>query len=164
LFLLTRTVEALVIDPARSLAEVNREYSAMTNLAEYLVQKAGVPFREAHEFASALTDFGRQRSLHPPRIAYSDAARLYRQHLDAELPLSESEFAAAIDPTQIIATRRGLGGPQRVEVERMLSAARERIDDDARWLASAHGAATDAKAALEQAFAAIARSAAEVAH
>src|SRR5262249_4050356 len=48
LVLLTRTLGALVIDPARSLAEVNRDYSAMTNLAEYLVQRANVPFREAH--------------------------------------------------------------------------------------------------------------------
>ena len=156
LFLLTRTIEAMTLDPKRSLAEVNREYSAMTNVAEYLVQTAGVPFREAHEFASALTDFGRQRSLAPPRISYADAARLYREHLGADLPLSEHELAAALDPAQIIATRRGRGGPQHAEVERMLNASRAQLDADSRWLSERRAAIAGAKAELERAFAALA--------
>src|SRR5438034_2724251 len=81
LFLGARTIDAVVIDPRRSLAEVNRDYSAMTNLAEYLVQVAGVAFRAAHELALQLTAFGRQRSLTPPQLLYSAAARIYLQHM-----------------------------------------------------------------------------------
>jgi argininosuccinate lyase len=121
LVLSTRTLQALVIDPQRSLAEVNREYSTMTNLAEDLVLKAGVPFREAHEFASALTDYGRGQSLAPTRISYEHACRVYEQRLGTSLPLSETEFAQALDPVAIIASRAGRGGPQPAEVERMLA-------------------------------------------
>src|SRR5919197_6188399 len=88
LVLMTRTLDALVVDPQRSLAEVNREYSAMTNLAEFLVQRANVPFREAHEFASHLTDFGRQRGLRPVDIAYLDACSIYAQTVGGSFPLS----------------------------------------------------------------------------
>jgi argininosuccinate lyase len=152
LFLCERTIDAVVIDPRRSLAEVNRDYSAMTNLAEHLVQVAGVPFREAHEFASQLTDFGRQHSLTPTQISYSDAARIYHEHAAMPLPLSEAEFARAIDPLDIIATRKGRGGPQRAEVERMLAASSEHLADDTRWLATRRQVAIDARAMLDSAF------------
>jgi argininosuccinate lyase len=152
LFLSARTVAAMVLGPERSLAEVNRDYSAMTNLAEVLVRSASVPFREAHEFASRLTDYGRQHGLRPPEIAFADADRIYREHSSTGLPLSEAEFAAAIDARQIIATRKGRGGPQRVEVERMLDEAGRQITADQAWMTARRAAIEDADAQLDNAF------------
>jgi argininosuccinate lyase len=152
LVLLTRTLDALVIDPKRSLAEVNREYSAMTNLAEFLVQRANVPFREAHEFASHLTDFGRRRGLAPTQIAFSDASSVYRETLGVDLPLSSSEFAAALDPAAIVAGRAGLGGPQPDEVRRMMSAAESNLDAHGAWLGERRERLTSATTRLESEF------------
>jgi argininosuccinate lyase len=152
LFLLARTVEAMVVDPGRSLAEVNRDYSTMTNLAECLVQSAGVPFREAHEFASQLTDYGRRRGLRPPDIAYTDAASIYRECTSESMPLSESDFAAAIDAQQVLATRRGRGGPQTDEVQRMLDRARARIAAHRQWLEERRSVARDAETQLDSKF------------
>jgi argininosuccinate lyase len=148
LFLLVRTIHAIVVDPRRSLAEVNHEYSAMTNLAEVLVQSAGVPFREAHEFASRLTDYGRQHGLQPPRISSAEAAAVY----GAPLPLSEAEFARALDPRHIIATRRGRGGPQPDEVHRMLVQAREDLRMHQEWLSEQRQAVARAHSSLDAAF------------
>jgi argininosuccinate lyase len=153
LFLYARTIDAIRIDAKQSLAEVNRDYSTMTNLAEYLVQAAGVPFREAHEFASSLTDYGRTHALQPLQIPYSEASRLYQVHTGAALPISEAEFARSIDPTQVIATRKGRGGPQRDEVKRMLSASSQQLADHRQWLASKRAAVADAQATLDSAFA-----------
>jgi argininosuccinate lyase len=155
LVLLARTLDALVIDPRRSLAEVNRDYSTMTNLAEHLVQAAGVPFRTAHEFASALTDHGRRHGLTPPQIAYAEAAAIYRACTSEALPLSEAEFARAIDPVHVVATRRGRGGPQPDELERMLSSADRALGQHRAWLDRKKSAAVEAKAALEAAFAGV---------
>ncbi|MBV9322509.1 MAG: argininosuccinate lyase [Chloroflexi bacterium] len=152
LYLLTRTIEAMVVDPRRSLAEVNRDYSAMTNLAECLVQSAHVPFREAHEFASRLTDDGRRRGLRPPEINYADAVELYRACTSSRLPLSEADFAAAIDARNIIATRRGRGGPQAAEVERMLDEATASIAAHRRWLEDQRAATREAESQLDLAF------------
>jgi argininosuccinate lyase len=152
LVLFGRTLQALAIDPRRSLAEVNREYSAMTNLAEYLVQRAGVPFREAHEFASALTDYGRGHTLAPTRIPYTEACRLYATHLGAPLPLDESEFARALDPAAIVASRTGLGGPQPAEVERMLAQANRGIAAHRDWLDGRREALNSSAARLDSAF------------
>jgi argininosuccinate lyase len=155
LYLLLRSVEAVVVDPRRSLAEVNRDYSAMTNLAEVLVQSTGVPFREAHEFASRLTDYGRARGLRPPDIAYADAAALYAEHGGLALPLTEAAFAAALDPQQILATRHGRGGPQRSEIERLLGDAGARIAQHEQWLSDRRAATRQAEAQLESAFRAL---------
>jgi argininosuccinate lyase len=152
LVLLGRTLDALVIDPARSLAEVNREYSAMTNLAEYLVQRANVPFREAHEFASHLTDFGRRHALRPVVIAYEDAQAVYRQALDSELPLSARDFAGALDPAAIVATRSGRGGPQPAEVERMLGLADQSLATQRNFLNTTRDSLDRAASVLDDAF------------
>jgi argininosuccinate lyase len=148
LVFLLRTMNAAVLDPERSLAEVNRDYSMMTNLAEVLVESAGVPFREAHEFASHLTDFGRRRRLSPAEISYADATSVY----GAELPISESVFAEALDPLSIVASRNGRGGPQPREVERMLEDARSHIDHHRNWVSNQRQALSRAHAALEAAF------------
>jgi argininosuccinate lyase len=155
LVLYTRTLEAFMIDPERSLAEVNRDYSAMTSLAEYLVQSSEVPFREAHEFASALTDYGRRHGLTPMQLAYPEATRIYREELGIELPLTESQFAEAIDPARIVATRQGRGGPQRPEVARMLSEAGEELARHRQWLDERRMAVSEAHTMLEREFASL---------
>jgi argininosuccinate lyase len=152
LVLFARTVPALVIDPERSLAEVNREYSAMTNLAEYLVQRAGVPFREAHEFASALTDYGRGHGVAPVNIPFAEARRVYEAHLHAPLPLTEDDFARALDPAAVVASRAGRGGPQRAEVERMLRETEDQLTAHRAWLASRRRAIQTAAEQLDTAF------------
>src|SRR5579864_861066 len=149
LVFLLRTTQAAVVDPRRSLAEVNREYSVMTNLAEVLVQSAGVPFREAHEFASHVTDFGRQRGLSPTEISYKDAISVYGE----ALPISESELADALDPLSVVASRSGRGGPQPREVERMLLDARTHIEQHRHWLSNQRQVLSRAHAALDAAFA-----------
>jgi argininosuccinate lyase len=153
LVLLGRTLQALVIDPRRSLAEVNREYSAMTNLAEFLVRRAGVPFREAHEFASALTDYGRGHALAPTRIPYAEACRLYLEHLGVALPLDAADFMRALEPAAIVATRAGRGGPQPAEVERMLAEADRAIATHREWLTDRRAALDNSAARLDSAFA-----------
>ena len=152
LFLAQRTIDAIVIDPNQSLNQVNRDYSTMTNLAEHLVQSAGVAFREAHEFASRLTDYGRQRGLTPSQIPYSEATSVYQQHSDTAFPISEVEFARAVDPAHVVATRHGQGGPQRSEVERMLTGAHQELAEHEQWLTARRSAAADARAMLEAAF------------
>ena len=152
LVLLDRTVAALVIDPVRSLAEVNREYSSMTALAEFLVQRADVPFRAAHEFASRLTDYGRREGLSPIEIDYAVANQIYQTELGTALPVSPAEFSRALDPLEIVGSRRGRGGPQRAEVERMLGDADRQLAARGAWLGERRAATRAARERLDAAF------------
>jgi argininosuccinate lyase len=156
LVLFARTLLAVAVDPQRSLAEVNRDYSAMTNLAEVLVQSAGVPFREAHEFASHLTDHGRQHGLRPPDITYAQASQVYADHTGEPLPLSEAAFVAAVDPRHVVATRQAQGGPQPAELARQLAEAEQSIAAHRQWLSDTRSRLAKARSRLDAAFAALA--------
>jgi argininosuccinate lyase len=154
--LLRQVVDGIVVNKERALAEVNADYSTMTEIADALSQKADVPFRIGHHFASRLTDYGRGRGLKIHDIQYAEAARIYAADTKQAFPLTESDFREAISAEYMVFGRKGIGGPQLAEVNRVLSAERERIAADFAWLKARTGRLARAEASLEQAFAALA--------
>ena len=122
--LLRKVIDGIVVDREQALAEVHADYSTSTEIADVLMQDAGVPFRTGHHFASAIADHGRTRKVSLREVPYAAAAEIYREQTGAALPIDEAAYCAAIDPARMIRRRRGRGGPQAAEVERMLTAAR----------------------------------------
>jgi len=154
--LFQQIVDGIVVNKARALAEVRADYSTTTEIADALMQKSDVPFRIGHHFASGLTDYGRSRELKLHEIPYTEAARLYREQTGEDFPLSEAAFAEAVSAEYMVFGRKGIGGPQRAEVERMLAHERETLRVGREWLDRCNGALARADATLEQAFAALA--------
>ena len=148
-----QVVAGTLVDRARALAEVRDDYSTVTEIADALMQRANVPFRIGHHFASKLTDLGRGRSVKLHDIAYADVAALYGEMKSGPFPLSESDFAEVISPEYMVFRRRGIGGPQVDEVERMLRAEREAVSAERSWLTSRSAALERADRAREHAFA-----------
>lgn len=153
--LLQQVVDGLVVDRTAALEEVRAEYSTTTEIADALLQKADVPFRVGHHFASKLTDYGRGRGLKLHEVPYSEAGRLYEEQTQQKLPLSESDFAQVISPEYMVFGRQGRGGPQLPEVNRMLSAERGNAAATLAWLTAARNHLARAEAALEEAFTAL---------
>ncbi len=102
-------VDAVVVNKARALEEVNADYSTTTEIADALLQKAEVPFRTGHHFASKLTDFGRGKGLKIHEIPYSEAQRIYEEQAKDKLPLTEKEFREVISAEYMVFGRKGLG-------------------------------------------------------
>jgi argininosuccinate lyase len=146
-------LDNLIVSPSRSLAEVNADYSTMTEVADMLLRERGVPFRIGHHFASELTTFGRSHNLVPKDIPYADAARIYKEVTSETLPLTADELQHAFDPTYIVLSRRGLGGSQPVEVARMLTDGQKRVRADIEWVSAQRRRLQAAQNALDQAFA-----------
>lgn len=119
--LFRQVVDAVVVNKARALEEVHADYSTTTEIADALLQKAEVPFRIGHHFASKLTDYGRGKGLKLHEIPYSEAARIYEEQAKSKLPLSEAEFREVISAEYMVFGRKGLGGPQVAKVEQMLA-------------------------------------------
>ncbi|MGV3627197.1 MAG: argininosuccinate lyase [Betaproteobacteria bacterium] len=128
--LFKQVVDALVVNKARALEEVQADYSTTTEIADALLQRAEVPFRTGHHFASKLTDFGRGKGLKLQEIPFAEVARIYEEQAKAKLPLSEQEFREVISAEYMVFGRNGAGGPQTTEVRRMLSASGEAIQTD----------------------------------
>jgi argininosuccinate lyase len=79
--------------------------------------------------------------------------RIYRESTDGdELPVSVEIIQQALDPEQMVLSRRGLGGPQPPEVARMLVAHRERLATSKAWLATERRRLDEPRSALESAF------------
>ncbi len=155
--LLRKVLGGIVVDKARALAEVHADYSTATEIADALLQRADVPFRIGHHFASELTDYGRSRKLSMREIPYREAVRIYEAMASQAFPLDETAFAEVSSPEYMVFGRRGIGGPQIAEVERMFAAQRAGLDADLAWTNARRAALAQADARLDDAIAAIAR-------
>ena len=153
-------LDGIVVNRERALAEVKEDYSTTTEIADALLQRADVPFRIGHHFASNLTDYGRVKGLKLHEIPYAEAARIYEADTKQALPLSEKEFKEVISAEYMVFGRKGIGGPQLAEVKRMLAHERAKVTADLAWLEDRSQHLAHAGAALDEAFAALADSAA----
>ena len=83
---------------------------------------------------------------------YAESAQKYGQPL-AKLPLDEAAFKATLSPETMVRTRVGVGGPQPVEVRRMIGLARDTMAKDRAWLDERNNKLLAAEARLNNAFA-----------
>ena len=149
-------VGGLEVDPARSLAEVDADYATMTEVADTLLRHADIPFRVGHHYASELTEYGRSHGKRPKELTAEELLLVYEETYGEPLPVSVDSIREALDPEEMVAGRRGLGGPQPEETRRMLREGRSRLNASRGWLEEARGALADAETALETAFEALA--------
>ena len=100
----------------------------------------GLPFREGHHVASEIVTYARAEGIGPLEFPYEKAREIYAETVKdtdfpQELPLSEAEFRAALDPVAIVRGRATSGGPQPAEMKRMLDEATARLDRQESWVA-----------------------------
>jgi argininosuccinate lyase len=150
--LFTQVVDALVVNKDRALEEVRADYSTTTEIADALLQKAEVPFRTGHHFASKLTDYGRGKGLKLHEIPFAEVQRIYAENANAALPLSEKEYADIISAEYMVFGRKGLGGPQVAEVTRKHVEELAKAHRDAAWLQTQSSSFNKTNIALEKQF------------
>ena len=154
--LFQQIIDGIVVNKERALAEVRADYSTTTEIADALLQRAEVPFRVGHHFASQLTDYGRGKSLKLHEIPYAEAERIYAADTHQKLPLSETDFREIISAEYMVFGRKGIGGPQLAEVNRMLTAEKDKMAADRAVLKDNNDHLARAQAVLEKTFAALA--------
>ncbi|SIQ34511.1 argininosuccinate lyase [Bosea sp. TND4EK4] len=156
---LDRILKALAIDPQRALDELNSDWTASQELADVLMRKYHLPFRAGHHFASEVVDYAKANGIRPTDFPYPQAQAIYRkaaaeaQLSPAELPMSEAEFRATLDPVAIVRNRATSGGPQPAEMDRMLAQARQRLDRHDSWIKEKRQRIADGLARLDGDFA-----------
>ena len=150
--LLERVLDGLVVRPERSLAKVKAEYSTMTELADALLREAGVSFRVGHHVASELTTYGREHGKTPTDLSYQEVERIYREVAGKDFPLNSSQLTQALDPEYVVFNRKGIGGPQPAESNRMIGEHRQIIAAHKSWIQDQRDRLERAEASLDWAF------------
>jgi argininosuccinate lyase len=148
---------ALVIDPDRALEELNSDWTASQELADVLMREYKLPFREGHHFASEIVDYAKAHNIRPSDFPYAEARRIYKEatkdYTTGELPMSEKEFRATLDPVAIVSHRATVGGPQPAEMDRMLKAAGQRLAQQDAWIKEKRARIDSSLARLDHDFA-----------
>ena len=60
-----RVLKALVISPDRALEELNSDWTASQELADLLMRKYKLPFRDGHHFASEVVAYAKTHGIKP---------------------------------------------------------------------------------------------------
>ncbi|MET1114317.1 MAG: lyase family protein [Comamonas sp.] len=141
LAMFARVLDGLELNAARALEELNSDWTASQEVADVLMREHRLPFRVGHHFASEMVTHARRHDIRPSDFAYRDAQAIYARTMgeempggDPALPMSEAAFRAALDPVGIVRNRRTRGGPQPVEMQRMLAAAEADLAAQAQWV------------------------------
>jgi len=154
-------LDALTVNPKRSLEELEDDWTASMELAEALQKDHQVPFRVGHTFASDIVTYARANGLRPRDFPYAKAVELYAEAIgkyklaNATLPLREADFRRLLSAEQMVKSRVGTGGPQPAEVERMLAGAQAALRADKAWMQKTRQSLKDADAKLDRAFGAL---------
>ncbi|MCD7975370.1 MAG: hypothetical protein LUF25_06330 [Phascolarctobacterium sp.] len=153
-----RILKALVIDPERSLEELNLDWTCSQEIADVLMRKYKIPFRTGHHFVSEIVTFARAGNIPPSQFKYSDAREIYGKlsaedsSLPMELPMTEEEMKAAMDPVTIVNARAVKGGPQLDEMAVMSRAAERNLKKNRQWTDAAKERLDEAEARLNREF------------
>ncbi|MDH3647898.1 MAG: hypothetical protein OER80_14115 [Gammaproteobacteria bacterium] len=145
-------LQRLRVSPERALAEINNEYSTMTEVADVLLREADVPFRTAHHYASELTQYGREHGKRPLELTDRELRKVYRDAIGEKLPVAVDLIRAAMDPVAMVQNRKGRGGPQPAEVDRMLAGHRDSLHAQSDWLSRHRQSLQAADLRLQEAF------------
>ena len=94
-------------------------HATATDLADWLVQEAGVPFREAHAITGRIVRLADENSCDLKDLTLAD--------LQAVEPRITADVVALLDPAAAIARRTSEGGTAPSEVAKQLARARQRF-------------------------------------
>jgi argininosuccinate lyase len=128
--LLAGTVAGLSVNQAIMAQRAGQSYSGATDLAELILQEAGVDANTAHRIV------GQAVRLALPTGRALDSELLdqaARNVIDRPLNISQERVAAATDPQAIIQTRTGPGGAAPQAVQAMLATFRAGLTEAISW-------------------------------
>jgi argininosuccinate lyase len=113
---MTGMIADATFNTARMRATAELGYATATDLADWLVREAGIPFREAHHITGSAVKLAESRGVALDQLPLADL-----QAIDARI---EESVYAALSVDASVAARRSLGGTAPDQVRFQVAAAR----------------------------------------
>ncbi|RKF45016.1 argininosuccinate lyase [Paraburkholderia fungorum] len=115
--------------PERMLDLAGANFSTATDLADYLVQHKGLPFKEAHRITGRIVRLAIDAGLGVADIPPELVSRAAEETTGRQLSLSKQEITEALDPRAAVARRNG-GGPSAGDMKALLAQAESQLAVD----------------------------------
>ncbi len=137
-----KCLTALRINPKRALEELNLDWTASQEVADVLMREYKLPkFRWGIiTLQSQVVGYARTHDIKPLDFPYAEAKRIYSEVIKSEyptgnpnLPMSEEQFKATLNPIEIIKNRKTAGGPQPAEMRKQLDIMEVSIKNQEKW-------------------------------
>ena len=116
---MTGMIGDLTVDRARMAAAAGDGFSTATDIADWLVQKIGIPFRQAHHITGQLVKLAEQRGCRLDALSLADL-----QSIDHRIG---ADLLSLLSPAASVASRTSAGGTAPASVAKAVAAARERF-------------------------------------
>ena len=112
-------VRDLKANPQRMRAVASADYSVATDLADWLVRKVGLPFRQAHHVTGRLVGIASDKGV--------DLDKLSLAEMQAVEPAIDRSVFKVLTVEASVAARKSFGGTAPANVERAVKEARRRF-------------------------------------
>jgi argininosuccinate lyase len=156
--LLCETIKCSTFNRQRARYLAKSNFSTITGLADFLVQKFKIPFWQAHDIVGDMVrrvhDSGRLMDGLTNRLLKDVAQEVFQLDLD----VGDEEIQTCLDPDKNVQAKISEGSPDRKSVAQMLSEANRNLSEEKKWLqkerqrvASAYQQIDDVQSSLSKA-------------
>lgn len=146
---LSQLLDSLVVDQERALQEINNSFAASAQIADLLHEETELSFRQAQDLTAAVVDYAREKGRLFHQLTQRDLNTVARDITGSKFPVSRSAVMHVIDPIYLVASRKGLGGPQLAAIDDQISSAKNRLNETDFWLMQSKSKIIEAEAAMQ---------------
>jgi argininosuccinate lyase len=126
-------------------------FTTVTELADTLVRKAHLPFRQAHSIVSGMVTHALEHKLAPHELTADLLTQIAQEKLGKTVTLSDDDLREALDPVAFVAKRNGYGGSSPISTATILDELEARLKADEKTLKHMQAKLATAKQKLNDA-------------
>lgn len=108
-------------------------YSTVTGLADTLVKKCGLSFREAHHIVGSMVLEAIESKKGIAGMTGALLSAVSQEYLGREVYLADEEIKNVLEPMNNIESKETFGGPQHASVNRMLQRSADKLNEEKSW-------------------------------
>ncbi|MFC1648538.1 argininosuccinate lyase [Nanoarchaeota archaeon] len=127
--ILTEILSSLKLNENTCLEICKKDFSAMTELSDWLVKKHNISFREVHEVVSSMVDILSSDNKDSSQIKSQDLEKAWKKAFNKEQTFSNQEIEEVLNPQSIIESRNTEGGTSLTQINSQISIVRKNLDE-----------------------------------
>lgn len=143
-------VEQVEPDRQRMLSRAAQDFSAVTDLADLLVRKGDISFRDAHHVIGAVVRHALDLGIPAHEISAETINTMASEQLGRPVRLQQADVSQCLDPASNVAARQSYGGPAPQQVLRHVEAQRLALAEKARRFDATAQRVSEARQALQR--------------